>query len=80
MTLRKLTLNVNAKKGTWDLKEDKGKKVIHSYKTKENATKGGALKSALGKQSGSVKIEKVTGGYQEERNYPAGKDPCSTKG
>jgi hypothetical protein len=57
----------NSKKDCCDLKKDKRKKVLHSYKTKENATKGGVLKRALGELGGSVKIEKITGGYQEER-------------
>lgn len=80
MTLRKLTLTHNKKKGTWDLKQDKGNQVLHSFRTKANATKGGALKKVLGKKGGSVKIAKITGGYQEERTYPGSKDPRSSKG
>ena len=80
MTLRKLTLTHNKKKSTWDVKVDNTKKVLHHFRTKDNATKGGALKKVLGKQGGSVKIEKITGGYQEERTYPGSKDPRRSKG
>ncbi len=80
MTLRKLTLTHNKKKSTWDVKLDESKQVLHTFKTKKNATKGGALKRVLGKKGGSVKIEKITGGYQEERTYPGSKDPRRSKG
>ena len=80
MKLRKLTLTHNPKKSTWDLKVDKSNQVLHRFRTKENATKGGAMKRVLGKKGGSVKIEKISGGYQEERTYPGSKDPRESKG
>ena len=78
--LRKLTISKNPKKGTRDLKTDKGHRKIHSFKKKENAKKGGVLKKILGKQGGSVKFELEKGGYDEERTYPGSKDPRESKG
>jgi hypothetical protein len=38
------------------------------------------LSRALGKEGGSVKIEKISGGYQEERTFPRSADPRKSKG
>lgn len=78
--LRKTTLSHNDKKDRWDLKEDKTEKLIASFDTKADATKGGVLERALGRTGGSVKIEKVKGGYQEERTYPRSADPKRSEG
>lgn len=78
--LRKFTISKNKKTGTWDLREDRSRQVIHSFKTKGNAKKGGVLKKMLGKPGGSVKFELEKGGYDEERTYPRKKDPRSSKG
>jgi hypothetical protein len=78
--LKKGTLSYNDDKGKWDLKEDKTDKLIQSFKTKEDATKGGALEKALGKEGGSVKIQKKDGKIQEERTYPGNKDPKKSRG
>jgi hypothetical protein len=78
--LRKFTLSKSKGKSSWDLKNDQTNRVIHSFRKKENATKGGALKKALGKAGGSVKIKKEDGTYQEERTYPRSRDPRSSKG
>jgi hypothetical protein len=77
---RKPTISKNPRTGTWDLKTDKGHELIHSFKKKESAKKGGVLEKILGKQGGSVKFELEKGGYDEERMYPGGKDPRSSKG
>jgi hypothetical protein len=68
--LIKYTLEFNEKSNKWTLKNDKTKKLAKAFKTKANATKGGALKRALGKNGGSVKIQKENGRIQEVRSYP----------
>lgn len=78
--LRKFTLDYNEEKKGWDLTNDKTNRVIKRYDTKEEATERGVLKEALGKEGGSVKIQKENGRYQEERTYPRSADPRSSKG
>lgn len=78
--LPKLTLTHNEKKDTWDLTVDKTDKVIKRFDTKAEATKGGVIEKALGKEGGSVKIQKEDGKIQEERTYPGDRDPASSKG
>lgn len=78
--LPKFTLENNEKRNTWDLKKDKTSEVVKRFDTKADATKGGALKRAVGSDGGSVKIQKGNGRYQEERTYPRSKDPRTSKG
>lgn len=78
--LPKFTLTKNEKKDRWDLVQDKAGKVIKSFDTKTEATKGGVLEKALGKAGGSVKIQKEDAKFQEERTYPRSADPKSSKG
>lgn len=78
--LTKFTLTKNESKDTWDLVDDKTDKVIKRFDTKEEATKGGVLEKAIGKDGGSVKIQKEDGKFQEERTYPGGADPKTSKG
>jgi len=78
--LPKFTLESNEKRNTWDLKKDKSGEVIKRFDTKADATKGGALQRAVGPDGGSVKIQKESGRYQEERTYPRSKDPRTSKG
>ena len=44
------------------------------------ATKSGALETTVGKDGGSVKIQKVDGQLQEERTYPRSADPKKSSG
>jgi len=67
--LIKYTLEFSEKNKKWALKNDKTKKLAKSFKTKASAIKGGALKRALGKNGGSVKIQKQNGRIQEVRTY-----------
>jgi hypothetical protein len=67
--LIKYTLEFSEKNKKWTLKNDKTKKLAKSFKTKASAIKGGALKRALGKNGGSVKIQKQNGRIQEVRTY-----------
>jgi hypothetical protein len=78
--LKKFTLNYNEKKESWDLENDKTDRVVKRFDTKEEATERGALKEAVGKEGGSVKIQKENGRFQEERTYPRSADPRSSKG
>jgi hypothetical protein len=78
--LRKLTLSHNEKKNNWVRKDDASNRTVKAFDTKSDATKGGVLENALGKQGGSVKIQKIDGKFQEERTYPGSADPKSSKG
>ncbi len=78
--LRKLTLSFDKKDEAWKLKVDKTDHTLKTFEAKADATKGGVLAKVLGKQGGSVKIEKEKGGYQEERTYPRSADPRESKG
>jgi hypothetical protein len=78
--LKKTTLSHNEKKSEWQLREDKSNRLIESFGTKAEATKGGVLEKALGPQGGSVKIQTKDGKYEEERTYPGKKDPPESKG
>ena len=78
--LPKYTLSFNDKKEKWDLSKDNSNKVVKSFETKSDATQGGVLKKAIGKEGGSVKIQKENGRFQEERTYPKKADPKSSKG
>lgn len=78
--LPKLTLSHNDKKDRWDLTVDKTDKVVKTFDTKAEATKGGVLAKAAGEGGASVKIQKLDGKFQEERTYPGSADPKSSKG
>lgn len=78
--LEKFTLDYNEKKESWELTNDRSDKVIKRFDTKEDATAGGVLKKALGKDGGSVKIQKEDGKFQEERTFPKSRDPKESKG
>jgi hypothetical protein len=78
--LTKYTLTCNEKKGRWDLTADASNRVVKTFATKSEATKGGVLEKAVGKAGGSVKIQKMNGRFQEERTYPGSRDPKSSKG
>ena len=78
--LPKFTLSHDEKSNDWVLREDGMDRAKRRFETKADATKGGVLEEALGKQGGSVKIQKVDGKYQEERTFPRSKDPIKSKG
>ena len=77
--LPKYTLSHNDKKERWELKKDKTHELIKAFDIKADATAGGVLKKAIG-GTGSVKIEKENGRYQEERTYPHSADPKKSPG
>lgn len=78
--LPKFTLELNEKTEKWDLKNDATDKKVKSFENKAEATVRGALKKAVGSEGGSVKIQKTNGRFQEERTFPRGRDPKSSKG
>lgn len=78
--LPKFTLTYNEKRDNWPLKSDATNRTVKVFETKTEATKGGVLKRAVGKEGGSVKIQKENGRFQEERTYPRSRDPKSSKG
>jgi hypothetical protein len=78
--LPKFTLTHNNKKDTWDLTNDKTDKIVKTFENKQDATKGGVLNKAVGKDGGSVKIKTMDNHYQEERTYPRSADPKKSKG
>lgn len=80
MALRKFTLEHNEQKKRWELEQDKTGEVVRTFKTKEDATKAGALERAVGPEGGSVKIQKQDGKFQEERTFPRSSDPRDSKG
>jgi hypothetical protein len=77
--LPKFTLTKNEQKDRWDLEHDKTGKVVRSWDTKAEATKGGVLERAVGGE-GSVKIQKENGRFQQERTFPRSEDPRKSKG
>ena len=78
--LPKYTIEKNEQKGNWTLTNDSTDKVVKTFPTKADATKGGALEKAVGSDGGSVKIQKENGRFQEERTYPGSADPNSSRG
>ena len=78
--LAKYTLKFDEKKDKWTLKNDRTNRVEKTFTTKAKATAGGALKRAVGREGGSVKIHKENGRMQEERTYPSSKDPRKSRG
>ena len=78
--LPKYTLTHDEKKDDWVLKEDGVARAKRRFETKSDATKGGALRDAVGGAGGSAKIQKKSGQYQEERTYPRGRDPKRSPG
>ena len=70
MAKRKYSLRFDALKDKWILKNDINDKVVKIFKTKEDATRAGALKKALGPQGGTVLVRKLNGVLEEERTFP----------
>ena len=73
-------LTRDKKRGGWQLEKDGSDRARARFETKAQALKGGALRDAVGKDGGSVKIHKQTGRIQQERTYPRGRDPKSSTG
>jgi hypothetical protein len=78
--LRKFTLSKDPKQDDWTLRNNATGRVVRRFDTKDEGTAGGVLGAALGSEGGSVRIEKVHGGYEEERTFPRSKDPSKSPG
>jgi len=78
--LRKFTLIKDKVKGDWALSEEGANRARKRFATKTEATKGGALSSALGADGGSVRIRNEDGKIQEERTFPRSRDPKKSPG
>ena len=78
--LPKFTLTFDEKRDKWALRNDRTNRVEKTFTTKARAMAGGVLKRAVGREGGSVKIQKENGRLQEERTYPGSKDPRKSKG
>lgn len=75
------TLSYDHERRDWQLKRDGSDRATRRFKTKEEATRGGVLESALGSGGGSVKIQKKQGSqFQEERTFPRSRDPRRSPG
>ena len=73
-------LTRDKKRGGWQLEKAGSDRATARFATKQQALKGGTLRSAVGRNGGSVKIHKLDGRIQQERTYPESRDPKSTKG
>lgn len=78
MALRSFHLTQKGEK--WRLEQAGSNAAVKVFDRKADATRGGVLKQALGKEGGSVKIHKADGRIQEERTYPRTKDPKGSRG
>lgn len=78
--LPKFTLDFDKKRENWRLTNDATDKVVKTFRTKEEVTKGGALEMAVGAGGGSVKVKTQDDKYQEERTYPRSADPKKSPG
>lgn len=73
-------LTRDKKRGGWQLEKAGSDRATARFEKKAEALKAGALRSAVGKDGGSVKIHKQDGRIQSERTYPGGRDPRKSKG
>jgi hypothetical protein len=49
-------------------KDDQTDRAKHTFRTKANAKKGGAVKNLLGTEVGSVRLEKERGGFRRDKS------------
>lgn len=70
MARRKYSLRFDDLREKWILKNDMSEKIVRIFDTKEDATRAGALRKALGRQGGTVKVRKSNGVLEEERTFP----------
>lgn len=71
---RKYTVRFDDSREKWILKHDGTEKVLKVFDTKENATRAGVLRKALGREGGTVIIRTRNGAFEEERNFPRSTD------
>lgn len=66
--------------GKWALTKDGADRATKLFDKKVDVKKGGAVRDAIVKAGGSVKIQKIDKEYQEKRTYPDAADPSSSPG
>ena len=71
---RKYTLRFDASREKWLLTHDDSEKVIKVVDNKEDATRAGVLRKALGREGGTVTLRTRTGVFDEERTFPRSTD------
>ena len=71
---RKYTMRFDDSREKWILKHDDTEKVLKVFDTKEEATRAGVLRKALGREGGTVSVRTRTGVFEEERNFPRSTD------
>jgi hypothetical protein len=70
MARRKFSLRFDSGKEKWVLRSELTDRVVKIFDTKEQATRAGALRAALGPQGGIVLVRKLNGVLEEERSFP----------
>lgn len=78
--LPRFNLSRDSDSGDWKLKYVETDRVVRRFESKAEATAGGALERAVGRNGGTVRIQKVNGQIQEERTYPSDRDPKNRPG
>ena len=73
--LQRYTLRQDTSGGGWVLKNRQGD-LVAIFKDKANAVSGGRLERAVG-GSGTVRIYKADGTFEEERTFPRAADPAA---
>ncbi|MDO8597923.1 MAG: hypothetical protein Q7R45_15040 [Sulfuricaulis sp.] len=71
---RKYTLRFDNTKEKWILKHDASEKVLKVFDTKEDGTRAGVLRKALGREGGTVTVRTRTGVFEEERTFARSTD------
>ncbi|MEK7878083.1 MAG: DUF2188 domain-containing protein [Pseudomonadota bacterium] len=71
---RKYTVRFDDSREKWILKHDATQKVLKVFDTKEDATRAGVLRKALGREGGTVSVRTRSGVFEEERNFPRSTD------
>ncbi len=71
---RKYTLRFDDSKEKWILKHDASEKVLKVFDTKEDGTRAGVLRKALGREGGTVSVRTRTGVFEEERTFSRSAD------
>jgi hypothetical protein len=66
---KRLTLSHNPDTDSWDLKDERTRRLVKAFKTKTDATRKGVLEREIGTGGGSVTIRKKGGVFEEERRF-----------
>jgi hypothetical protein len=76
--LQRYTLKHSKESGGWALKDQEGA-IVTTFTRKADAVDGGRLEKAIG-GSGTVRIHKQDGTFEEERTFPRAADPRRSPG